>query len=91
MEPPVGRPFDKPQSLGFVLELLGALIIFGIPVAVGDYGWRYYRALRLEREFGELRFYNPQLHQNIAHEVCSHLASYSQQIVHELGPQIGTD
>ena len=91
MEPPVGRPFDKPQSLGFVLELLGALIIFGIPVAVGDYGWRYYRALRLEREFGELRFYNPQLHQNIVHGVCSHLASCNQQIVHELGPQMGTD
>ena len=74
-----------------MLELLGALIVFGIPVALGVYGWKYYRDLRLEPELGELRLYNQQLHQNIVHDVCSHSASHSQQIVHEPGSWIGTD
>lgn len=74
--------------MGFILELLGPLIVLSIPLAVCIFGWKYYLELRLEREFEELRFSNPKLYRNIVHEVCTHSTHYSQELVDQLGPKI---
>ena len=74
--------------MGFILELLGTLIVISIPLAVGIFGWKYYLEIRLEREFEEPRFSNPKLYRNIVREVRTHTNFNHQPLVDDLGPKI---
>ena len=73
------------------MDQLAQLIAFSIPVAVGIYGWKFYSSFRLNREFEELRFSNPNLYEKIVHEACSYSNYFDQSLVDELGPQIWAD